>query len=86
MASISSMKMIDGALFRASAKRSRTDHEHPTRSHSAGARVALGALEEIDDFGHLLLRPFVPCNVGESRQRLLLVVDLGFRAAESHDA
>ena len=64
----------------------RAHHEHPTRAHGARTRIALRAFEEVDDFGDFPLCPFVPCNVGESGRGFLLVVDLGLRTAEPHDA
>ena len=42
-------------------------------------------LEEVDDFAHFAFCVLVAGDVGEARGGLLLVVDLGLRAAESHD-
>jgi hypothetical protein len=55
----------------------RTYHEDSSRTDSTCIGIAFGAPEEVDDFAHLTFCSFVSGYVRESRQRLLLVVDLG---------
>ena len=61
----------------------RPDHENAPRADGAGALVALGMLEEVDDFAHFAFCILVAGDVGEARGGPLLVVDLGLRAADT---
>ena len=60
-------------------------HEDALRPHGAGATVAVGVLQEVDDLRDLLLGALVARDVAEARRRPFLVVELGLGAAEAHD-
>ena len=60
-------------------------HQHAPGADGARPGVALGMAQEVDHLGHLALGPLVAGDVGEAGRRLVLVVDLGPRSADTHD-
>src|ERR687891_212692 len=81
MASISSTKMMAGARLRASSNRSRT-----RAAPRAAPPVTLRVLQELHDFGDLLLDALVPSDVAKGCLRPLSVEDLGAGATDPQDS
>ena len=75
----------DGARDERLAGAGRTDEQHALRDARADLLELAGNLQEVDDFGDLLLHRAVTGDVGERRLRLVGVVHLGARAPDVHD-
>ncbi len=64
----------------------RSDHQHAARRDRARRRVTPRVLQEVDDFTDLAFRTFVTGDVDEAGLGSVLVVDLGLRRTDAHDA
>ena len=75
----------DGAGHERLAAAGWSHHQHSPRTYGARFGVAVGILQEVDDFAHLALGTLVAGDVGKARGGTLDVVHLGLRAPDTHD-
>src|SRR3546814_5590020 len=73
-------------LFRSLAGARRADHQHAARDLAAQPLEPGGVTQELDQLGHFFLGLVAAGDVGEGDLGLVLVEQLGARAAEGHRA